>query len=209
MLRWAIIILSMLCLRSILNLSLELKLAFYSSFKQLLRLYKVDCLWLVLEIDSIDVLDNILVSPFLRCSSYPFKCLVVTVLPCCIKKYTFLCINPCSAGLSLQLFDEDYCFWLLCQIKFHRKSCFLLIVLIQQLLLFGWILIGCTRATTTLIFLANFISRITIYVCTYNIISICVVINCPFISFKIFSTVFNWFCSFLNWFKWIMYFCNE
>ena len=44
------------------------------------------------------------------------------------------------------------------------------------------------------------------FVCAYNIITICLVTNCPFISLKIFITVFYWFCNFFNWFKWIIYF---
>ena len=48
----------------------------------------------------------------------------------------------------------------------------------RRLLLFGLILNWCTRIITTLIFFANFISRIAIYLCTYNMITICVVTNC-------------------------------
>ena len=67
----------------------------------------------------------------------------------------------------------------------------------------------CTWIVTTFIFFTDFISWIPINVCTYNIITICVVINCPFISLKIFLAVFNWFCNFFYWFKWIIYFCIE
>ena len=66
----------------------------------------------------------------------------------------------------------------------------------------------CTWIVTTFIFFTDFISWITINVCSYNIITICVVINCPFISLKIFLAVFNWFCNFFYWFKWIIYFCT-
>ena len=61
----------------------------------------------------------------------------------------------------------------------------------RQLLLFGLILNWCTRTITTLILFTNFISRIAIYVCIYNIVTICVVANWPFVSFKVFITVFN------------------
>ena len=77
----------------------------------------------------------------------------------------------------------------------------------RQLHLFGLILMHVI--VTTFIFFTDFISWIPINVCTYNIITICVVINCPFISLKIFLAVFNWFCNFFYWFKWIIYFCTE
>ena len=96
----------------------------------------------------------------------------------------------CQSWLSLSLFALE------CQ--FHR-----------QLPLFGLILNSCIQAITTLIFFTNVISQITIYICTYNIIAICVVINCLFISFKIFIAIFNWLCNFFDWFKWIIYFWSQ
>ena len=96
----------------------------------------------------------------------------------------------CQPELSLSLFALE------CQL--HR-----------QLLLFGLILNSCIQAITTLIFFTNFISRIAIYVCTYNIIAICVVINCLFVSFKIFIDIFSWLCNLFNWFKWIIYFWSK
>ena len=65
----------------------------------------------------------------------------------------------------------------------------------RRLHLFGFLLKWCKWIITTLIFFTDFFSRITIYVCTYNILTICVVTSCPFISLKTFFVVFNWFCS--------------
>ena len=49
----------MLHLQSIPNYSLELKIALYSSTKQLLRLCKIDCKYIILEIDLVKVYDDI------------------------------------------------------------------------------------------------------------------------------------------------------
>lgn len=66
----------------------------------------------------------------------------------------------------------------------------------RRLLFFGFILNWCTWITTALISFTNFSKGITIYVCTHNIITMWVVTKCPFISFKFFIAVFNWFCNF-------------
>lgn len=52
----------MLHWQSILNFSLQLKLVLHSSIKQLSELCKIDYQYIVLEIDSINNFDNVLVS---------------------------------------------------------------------------------------------------------------------------------------------------
>ena len=79
----------------------------------------------------------------------------------------------------------------------------------RRLLLFGLILNWYWRIITTLVFFTHFDGRVAIYVCSYNIITICVATSCHFISLKIFISVFSWFCNFFNWFKWIVYIWTE
>ena len=110
--------------------------------------------------------------------------------------------------ISSNLFDnavtQDYDFLcLLWIVIFSRSSVGLIVTKIYwRLLLFGLILKWCTWLITTLIFFTD--SRIVIYVCTYNVFTICVVISCPLVSLKIFITVFISFCNFFNCFKWII-----
>ena len=114
--------------------------------------------------------------------------------------------------ISSTMFDnavtQDYHFLcLLWSVIFPRGSVGSIVTkFYRRLYLYGLILNWCAWIITTLIFLTDFVSWIAIYVCTYNIITICVVNNCPFIRLKIFLAVFNWFCNFFNWFKWIIYF---
>ena len=97
----------MLRLRIILNFSLKLKLALYSSIKQLSGLCEIDCQWTILEIDSINVFDNISVPLLLRCSFDPFKCLVVIVLSCYIKKIFFSLHN----SFKCRFVSKTLCWW--------------------------------------------------------------------------------------------------
>ena len=46
-------------------------------------------------------------------------------------------------------------------------------------------------------------------VSAYNIFTICVVTNCPFFSFELFSAFFDWFYNFYNWYRWITYFWTD
>ena len=87
--------------------------------------------------------------------------------------------------ISSNMFDnavtQDYhYFCLLWSVIFPRRSIGSIVTkFYPRTLLFGLILNWCTRISTTLIFFTDFISRIIIYACTYNIITICVVWKFP------------------------------
>ena len=117
-----------------------------------------------------------------------------------IGKYLHMCLAVFQRiweVISSNMFDNtlahDYYFLrLLWNVIFPRGSVGSIVTkLYQRLLLFSLILSWCRWTITTLIFLTNFISQIAINVCTYNIITIFVFINCSFTSFKIFIAVFS------------------
>ena len=84
--------------------------------------------------------------------------------------------------------SQDYHFLCLLWSVIFPRSCVGSIVtkFYWRLYLFGLILTWCTWIITTLISFTDFIGRITIYVCTYNILAICVITNWPFTSLEIF-----------------------
>ena len=86
-----------------------------------------------------------------------------------------------SSNMFNNAFTQDYHFFcLLCSVIFPRCSVGSIVTkFYRRLLLFGLILNRCTRIITALVFFTDFISRIIIYVCTCNIITICVVWKFP------------------------------
>ena len=106
---------------------MELKLTLSFSFKQLKRICKIESQWIVVEIDSKILFDNVSVPLLLKCSFGSFECMVMIVSPCCIKRYYFLEIIPSSARMFLQLYIDDHRFRMLSLIKSYQKSCFLLV----------------------------------------------------------------------------------
>ena len=106
-----------------------------------------------------------------------------------------------SEMISSNMFDnavsQDYHFFYLLWRVIFPRSCVGAIVtkFYRRFHLFGLILKWYKSIITTLIFFTDFISQITIYVCTYNILTICVVINVllsawkPYLLFSIDSVI--------------------
>ena len=107
--------------------------------------------------------------------------------------------------ISSYMFDnaatKDYHF--LCLLSFFPRGSVRLIVteFLRQVLSFILFLKWYTQTTTSLVFFTDLFSWFAIYVCAYNIITICFIVNCPFISFELFIAVFDWFCNFCYWLK--------